>query len=400
MAGRRRPAGRHRPLPRELRTRRWRERPWLGIPRWPGDPATVSADLLTLTPDAARGAIADWLAARGESAYRLRQIVPRLWERPAASWTDATDLPAALREALQDAFPLTRLELAAHQVSRDGTEKFLWQLADREAIESVLIPEGKRRTLCISSQVGCALGCVFCATGRMGWRRNLSADEIAGQVRAIIVRDPHQKPTNVVFMGMGEPLLNWEAVDVALTILNHGDGLGIGARHITVSTVGILPSLAKFAQRPEQFRLALSLQAPVPALRRDLMPIEKKYALPDVMKALAQFSRRVTLEYVLIGGVNDSLDTADRLVKLAKPLGALVNLLPLHPGGAPGLTPSPHAQMLAFERRLKRSGVAAVLRRSRGLRIIAACGQLRVELGPGRREGGADEKAGVERPGG
>ena len=353
-------------------------------------------DLLSLTPDGARVALVEWLAARGEPAYRLRQVLPRLWQRPVERWAEATDLPAALRADLDASFPLPRLETAAHQVSKDGTEKFLWQLADGEAVESVLIPEGRRRTLCISSQVGCALGCVFCATGRMGWRRDLTAGEITGQVRAIVVKDQEQKPTNVVFMGMGEPLLNWEAVDAALTILNHPDGLGIGARHITVSTVGILPNLARFAKRPEQFRLALSLHAPAAGLRRELMPIEKKYALPDVMKALVQFTRRVTLEYVLIGGVNDSLETADQLAKLARPLGALVNLLPLHPGGAPDLTPSPHAQMMAFERRLKRSGVTAVLRRSRGLDISAACGQLRVELGPRRRKVGAEEHAGVE----
>ena len=353
-------------------------------------------DLLSLTPDAARAAITEWLAARGEPAYRLRQVLPRLWRRPVARWEDATDLPADLRRELEHAFPLARLEVAAHQISKDGTEKFLWRLADGEAIESVLIPEGRRRTLCISSQVGCALGCVFCATGRMGWRRDLGAGEIAGQVRAMVLLAAAQKPTNVVFMGMGEPLLNWEPVDTALTILNHQDGLGIGARHITVSTVGILPNLARFAKRTEQFRLALSLHAPVPGLRRELMPIEKKYALPEVMKALAQFTRRVTLEYVLIGGVNDSLETADHLANLARPLGALVNLLPLHPGGAPGLAPSSHAQMLAFERRLKRLGVAAVLRRSRGLDISAACGQLRVELGPRRRKVGTEEHAGVE----
>src|SRR2546426_11574390 len=346
MAGRRRPAGRHRPLPRELRARRWRERPWLGIPHWPGDQATVSADLLTLTPDAARGAIADWLAARGEPAYRLRQIVPRLWARPVARWADATDLPAELRAALEPACPLARLELAAHQVSRDGTEKFLWKLADGEAIESVLIPEGKRRTLCISSQVGCALGCVFCATGRMGFRRNLRASEIAGQVRELVLREVGAVPTNIVFMGMGEPLLNWDAVDTALTILNHRDGFGIGARHITVSTVGILPSLAQLAKRPEQFRLALSLHAPTAQLRHELMPIEKKYALPDVIQALTQFRRRVTLEYVLIGGKNDSLGQADELAKLARPLGALVNLLPLHPGGAPDLRSEEHTSEL------------------------------------------------------
>ena len=352
-------------------------------------------DLLGLVPESARAALGAWLAERGEPPYRTRQILPRLWQRPVASWEDATELPERLRRALPEAFPLRRLPVVARQVSSDGTEKYLWDLGDGEAVESVLIPEGKRRTLCISSQVGCALGCVFCATGRMGFRRNLSAAEIACQVREVILQDSERKPTNVVFMGMGEPLLNWEAVDTALTQLNHPEGLGIGARHITVSTVGILPNLAKLAQRPEQFRLALSLHAPTPELRHELMPIEKKYGLPAVIAALGRFRRRVTLEYVLIGGTNDGLEQADQLARLARPLGALVNLLPLHPGGAPDLAPSPRAQMLAFERRLRRHGIEAVLRRSRGLDISAACGQLRVELGP-RRNVRAQEHARVE----
>ena len=268
-------------------------------------------------------------------------------------------------------------------------------MCSSDLIESVLIPEGTRRTLCVSSQVGCALGCVFCATGRMGFRRNLSAAEIVGQVRALVLLDPAKRPTNVVFMGMGEPLLNWNAVDTALTILNHRAGVGLGARHITVSTVGILPNLVQLGKRPEQFRLAWSLHAPTPELRHDLMPIEKKYPLVEMLAALKQFRRRVTLEYVLIGGRNDSREHADQLAALARPLGALVNLLPLHPGGAPDLTPSSHATMLAFERRLKSHGVEAVLRRSRGLDISAACGQLRVELEP-RRKVRAQEHARVE----
>ena len=202
-------------------------------------------------------------------------------------------------------------------------------------------------------------------------------------------------PTNVVFMGMGEPLLNWPAVDAALTILNDSAGFAIGARHITVSTVGIVPNLALLAQRQEQFRLAVSLHAPSPELRLALMPIEKKYPLGGVLAALAQFRRRVTFEYVLIGGRNDSPELAERLADLAAPLGALVNLLPLHPGGAPDLTPSSRAASLAFERRLKRRGVAAVLRRSRGLDISAACGQLRVELEP-RSKVRSQEHAHVE----
>jgi 23S rRNA (adenine2503-C2)-methyltransferase len=213
----------------------------------------------------------------------------------------------------------------------------------------------------------------------MGFRRNLTAFEIAGQVREIVLRDPAEKPTNVVFMGMGEPLLNWPAVDAALTILNRADGLGIGARHITVSTVGILPSLARFAQRPEQFRLAISLHATTTAQRLGIMPIEKKYDLDAVLEAAEAFRRRVTFEYVMIGGVNDSDADADRLAKLARRLGALVNILPLHPGGAPDLTPTTAARIRAFADRLRNQGIEATVRRSRGLDIDAACGQLRVE---------------------
>src|SRR5256886_12817419 len=162
-------------------------------------------DWLSLVPAAAGAAITQWLEQRGEPAYRARQVVPLLWERPVGSWDDATELPAALRRALAEALPLRRLPLSAHQLSQDGTQKYLWDLGDAEAVESVLIPEGKRRTLCISSQVGCALGCVFCATGRMGFRRNLSVTEIVGQGPEVMLRDAALKPTNVVFMGMGEP---------------------------------------------------------------------------------------------------------------------------------------------------------------------------------------------------
>src|SRR5256884_462736 len=261
-------------------------------------------DLLSLPPDAARHTVVEWLRQRGGANARASQIGPGLWHRTVGSWDQATDLPAELRGALAAAFPLRRLALSARQRSADGTEKYLWDLGDGGAVESVLIPEGKRRTLCISSQVGCALGCVFCATGRMGFRRNLAPAEIAGQVRELLLDAAGQAPTNVVFMGMGEPLLNWEAVDVSLTIRNHA-------------------------------------------------------------------------------------------AELAKPVGALVNLLPLHPGGAPDLTPSSRRRMLEFERRLRSRGVAAVLRRSRGLDISAACGQLRVELEP-RRKVRTEEHARVE----
>jgi 23S rRNA (adenine2503-C2)-methyltransferase len=287
------------------------------------------------------------------------------------------------------------MELIRKQISTDGTVKFLWGLGDGEAIESVWIPEGRRRTLCISSQVGCALGCVFCATGRMGFRRHLEPWEIAGQVREMLLDPSLGKPTNVVFMGMGEPLHNWSAVDVALTILNHPAGLGLGARHITISTVGLLPGLARLAARPEQFRLAISLHAPTSIRRRALMPVEKKYPLADLMAALRQFKRRVTFEYVVISGMNDAEEDALALAELARPLGALVNLLPLHPGGAPDLVPAPQAGVRRFAALLRERGVSASVRRSRGLDISAACGQLRVETERARQIG-ADQHAGVE----
>jgi 23S rRNA (adenine2503-C2)-methyltransferase len=213
----------------------------------------------------------------------------------------------------------------------------------------------------------------------MGFRRNLSAFEIAAQIRELALRDPNDLPTNVVFMGMGEPLLNWPAVDTALTILNAPEGFGIGARHITVSTVGILAGLAAFARRPEQFRLAISLHAPTSAQRLGIMPIEKKYDLAAVLRAAAAFRKRVTFEYVMIGGVNDRDADADRLAKLARGLGALVNILPLHPGGAPELVPTGADRIRAFAGRLRNQGVQATVRRSRGLDIDAACGQLRTE---------------------
>jgi 23S rRNA (adenine2503-C2)-methyltransferase len=334
-----------------------------------------------LTPDGARERLAQWVEERGLPRYRTDQLHRRLWVQPIATWNDATELPAALRAELDATFPLRRLKEELSELSQDGTRKFLWRLDDGEAIESVLIPSGTRRTLCISSQAGCALGCVFCATGLMGFRRNLSPFEIAGQVREVMLRDPAEKPSNIVFMGMGEPLLNWPAVDVSLTILNHPEGLGIGARHITVSTVGILPGMKKLAARPEQFRLAISLHAPTTERRLAIMPIEKKYDLKAVLDAATAFRKRITFEYVMISGKNDSDQDADALATLANKHGALVNLLPLHPGGAPGLEPTPPNRIKNFAGRLQARGVEAVVRRSRGLDIKAACGQLAGQRG-------------------
>lgn len=352
------------------------------------DDSTTTAGLLDLSPEQAAEQLKAWAVTESLPSYRARQLLPRLWQRPIAAWSEATELPRALRERLQQRWPLPRLTLDTEQRAQDGTRKFLWRLNDGEAIESVLIPSGSRRTLCISSQAGCALGCVFCATGLMGFRRNLSPFEIAGQVRELVLRDPADKPTNIVFMGMGEPLLNWPGVDVALSILNHPDGFGIGARHITVSTVGIVPGMEALAARPEQFRLAISLHAATPARRLSLMPIEKKYPLELVLSAAGAFRKRITFEYVMIEGKNDSEADAVALASLARRMGALVNLLPLHPGGVPGLTPTPPGAIKAFAQMLQERGIEAVVRRSRGLDIAAACGQLRVQVeGKVRRKG-------------
>jgi 23S rRNA (adenine2503-C2)-methyltransferase len=203
--------------------------------------------------------------------------------------------------------------------------------------------------------------------------------EIAGQVREMRLLDPPIKVTNIVFMGMGEPLMNWTAVSGALTLLNHPNALGIGARHITISTVGVLPGIVALSERPEQFRLAISIHAPSDDLRRELMPINIKYPLADVIAAAAKFDRRVTFEYVMLGGVNDQEVHALQLAKLAKDCRAFVNLIPLHPGGARGFTPTPAETMARFARELRDQGVEVAIRKSRGMDIAAACGQLRVE---------------------
>jgi len=322
--------------------------------------------------------VADWIAAQGLPPYRVRQIVPYLWQRPVRRWRDASDLPQRLAEALHREHPLPHPEAAARQESTDGTIKFLWRFPDGAAVESVLIPEPRRHTLCISSQAGCAFGCVFCATGRMGFGRHLTPSEIAAQVREVMLDATLPRPTNVVFMGMGEPLHNWIGVDTALSILNAPRGLGLAARRITVSTVGLVPGLEALATRPEQFGVAWSLHSPISDRRATMMPVERKYAIPDVVDALRAFRRRLTLEYVMIRDRNDSPDDARALARIALDLRAHVNLLPLHPGGAPDLTPSPSSRITVFAERLRRDGVNVTVRRSRGLDIAAACGQLRV----------------------
>jgi 23S rRNA (adenine2503-C2)-methyltransferase len=342
--------------------------------------AEGKVNLLDLTPAEAERVLRDFAAEQGQPAYRATQVVPRLWQRPARDFAEMTELPAAFRAALAERFALPRLALVAHQRSSDGTRKFLFRLADGQAIETVAIPDGNRLTFCISSQAGCALKCSFCATGVMGFQRNLHVFEIAGQVRELALLDEAPlRPTNIVFMGMGEPLMNWKAVDPTLTILNDPNGFGIGARHVTVSTVGVLPGIVALGERPEQFRLAISIHAPTDALRGELMPVNVKYPLAEVIAAAAAFDRRVTFEYVMLGGVNDRPEHAMELARLARECRAFVNLIPLHPGGAMGFTPSPPERIARFAETVRGRGVEVAVRKSRGVDIAAACGQLRVE---------------------
>jgi 23S rRNA (adenine2503-C2)-methyltransferase len=351
-------------------------------------------NLLDLVPRDADALLRDFASQHGERPFRATQVVQHLWQNPRASFQEMHELPAAFRKLLDESFSIPRLEVSARQLSADGTEKFLFKLADGQAIETVAIPEGSRLTLCISSQAGCALQCAFCATGAMGFARNLRTFEIAAQVREFTLLTG-RKPTNVVFMGMGEPLMNWKAVDPALTILNDEMGVGIGARHITVSTVGVLPGIVALSKRPEQFRLALSIHAPTDELRRKLMPINIKYPLSDVIDAASVFDRRVTFEYVMLGGINDTREHAELLASLARRCKAFVNLIPLHPGGAGNFTPTTPHVIAVFARAVRSKGVEVAIRKSRGLDIAAACGQLRVERLRRRAPVRTDEDSGV-----
>jgi 23S rRNA (adenine2503-C2)-methyltransferase len=343
---------------------------------------TPRADLLSMPPEGLRRALIGHFRARGQPAYRASQVERWIFDSLAPSLEGMTDLPRAERDALTERFELPEPAAAGVARSRDGTVKHLWRLPDGELVESVLIPTERRLTLCISSQAGCAMGCTFCATGWGGFRRQLSAGEIVAQYRASRrwAQAAERGPiTNIVYMGMGEPLANREAVNDSLTILNAG--YGVGARRITVSTVGHVPGILELAKRPEQFRLALSLHAPSSDLRKELIPLERRYPLPEVMDALVRFAqaggKRITFEYTMIEGINDAIELVDPLAELASRVGAFVNLIPFNPIPDQDWRSSSPARIRAFALGLERRGVTAAVRESRGRDIDAACGQLR-----------------------
>ena len=345
---------------------------------------TKKPDLLDVEREEAAALLSVHFAKRGERPFRVRQTMAWLYERAAMSFDEMTDLSVIERAALADAFALTVPETANAARSSDGTVKHLWRMADGELVESVLIPSHDRLTLCISSQAGCAMACVFCATGWSGYRRQLTTGEIVAQYRgARRYAGEHDMGTisNVVFMGMGEPLMNRRALMPALTLLNQSYDLG--ARRITISTVGIVPGIEELAQRTEQFRLAVSLHAPNEELRAKLVPIEKKYPLPHLMESLEKFEaaggRRITFEYVMISGVNDEIEHAHELAALVRRFESHVNLIPFNPIPGTDWKPTPPARLREFADVLDSHGVPATVRSPRGRDIAAACGQLRAE---------------------
>ena len=341
-------------------------------------------DLLNEVPSRVQGLLGDFFQQNNVPGYRVKQALSWIYEKDATGFAEMHDLPAKVREGLTQQFDLTHPKVARVEVSQDGTAKHLWRLHDGELIESVLIPVRDRLTLCMSSQAGCAMACTFCATGWSGYRRNLSPGEIVAQFRGARrwARENKRGPlTNIVYMGMGEPLMNRKAVMRSLTLLNRA--YNFGARRITVSTVGVVPGIVEMAERPEQFRLAVSLHAPNHELREQIVPIEKKYPLPELLDALRKFDaaggRRITFEYVMIDCVTDPLELAHQLAEIALPFTAHVNLIPYNPIPGPAWRPSKREQIVKFMAVLEDRGVRTSVRGPRGRDIAAACGQLRAE---------------------
>lgn len=325
--------------------------------------------------------LTDWIGGFGEPPYRARQIFRWLWRGRVQDFGGMTDLPLACREVLAERARLNPMPVVKVQSSRDGTRKVLLRLSDGEEIETVLIPEARRLTACISSQVGCAMGCRFCLTATMGLHRNLRPSEIAGQVVALSrTLAPETPITHIVLMGMGEPLANYVATEKALQILTAQAGLGFSPRRITVSTVGLVPGIRRLARSGLGVNLAVSLSATTDDLRDRLIPINARYPLGELLQACREFPvpprRRMTFEYVLMAGVNDSVEDAHRLVRLLRGVRCKVNLIPLNEAPELPFHRPSRSQTEAFQKVLERAGYIATIRESRGQDISAACGML------------------------
>jgi 23S rRNA (adenine2503-C2)-methyltransferase len=339
------------------------------------------------------GPLAAWLTQRGQGGYRLAQVRRWLFERRAREFREMTDLPQGLRDELDRDFLLWTTQVARHTQAEDGTEKLLLTLADGGQIECVLLRENSesrdqrprldgRRTICISTQVGCGMGCVFCASGLDGLARNLTTGEIVEQMlRLQLLLDPEERLSHIVVMGMGEPLANLDALLPALEEASRYDGLGISARRITISTVGLPKAIRRLAETNPRYRLAVSLHAPNDALRHRIVPVSEKIPLADILAEadhyFEQSGRRLTFEYVLLAGLNDSVAHAIELAELLSGRTALLNVIPYNPvAGLPYGTPSQAARR-AFRQTLEDRGIVVRFRHRKGDAIDAACGQLR-----------------------
>ncbi|MBI2758381.1 MAG: 23S rRNA (adenine(2503)-C(2))-methyltransferase RlmN [Chloroflexi bacterium] len=323
------------------------------------------------------------LKSWGEPAYRAKQIWQGLYQQFYNSPAQFSNLPKILREKMADELDFAGIEPAHDLDSSDGqTRKTLFKLRDGYVIETVLMRYDKRRTLCISSQAGCAMGCVFCATGQMGFKRHLSSGEIVAQVMyyARALHEQKQTVTNVVLMGMGEPFHNYENTMAAIDRLNDADGYNFGARRFTISTVGLVPAIKRFADEKRQVNLAISLHAAHDDLRLNMMPINKKYNIEEILETcryyVAQTGRRITFEWALINGVNDTPEEARKLAGRLKGLLCHVNAIPLNPTKGYEGRATTHERAIKFKEALEQAGIPCTIRMRRGIDIAAGCGQL------------------------
>lgn len=323
-----------------------------------------------------------WMKSQGQGGYRAGQLQRWLYQRRAEGFADMTDLPAGLREQLASDFEFWTTSVSKHQTSSDGTEKLLVALRDGGEVECVLLREGERRTICVSSQVGCAMGCVFCASGLDGVDRNLTAGEILEQMLRLQRLLPEdERLSHIVMMGMGEPLANLENVLIALDVASDSKGLGISPRRITISTVGLPAAMDRLTDTNPRYHLAVSLHAPNDTLRDRLVPVNNKTGLNKIVEAADRYfetsGRRLTFEYVLLAGINDQTEHADELARLLKGRPALLNVIPYNPvAGLPYKTPSTLA-IRKFREVLERNHITVKFRQRKGDEINAACGQLR-----------------------
>lgn len=330
-----------------------------------------------------RDEISELMKELGQPSFRTKQLIQWLYQKGVSSYDQMTNLSLALRSELTQKCPLLFPTIIKKQISRDGTRKYLLRLADGATVEAVGMPSKTRLSACVSTQAGCPLRCAFCATGRGGYTRSLGAGEIADQV-SIIAQDFGTRVTNVVLMGQGEPFLNYDATLEAMRIMNSADCMGIGARHITVSTAGILPQIRRFAAEPEQFTLAISLHSAVQETRDSIMPGVRKYPLERLRESIISYAdatgRRPTYEFALMAGVNDGRTELEALVDFTRRTLCHVNLIQLNEVAGSPVKPSTPERLQDFKLALERAGVETTVRESRGADIDAACGQLKQKL--------------------